>query len=104
MAIFLCVVPLASVVSQVTVSDYWLMWSVCVCQIEDLEQLLREKTESYDDLESVKLRLDSEVESNRTMIVELREVIRHLETDLEARCKTARQQQQVVLQWLVCNI
>jgi len=60
-----------------------------------LEQLLREKTESFDDLESVKLRLDSEVESNQTMIVELREIIRHLESDLEARCKTTHQQQQV---------
>jgi len=66
-----------------------------VCQIEDLELLLREKTENYDDLESIKLRLDSEVESNRTMIVELREIIRHFEIDLEARCKTTRQQQQV---------
>jgi len=61
-----------------------------------LEQLLREKTESYDDLESVKLRLDSEVESSQAMIVELREIVRQLETDLEARCRTARQQQQVV--------
>lgn len=63
---------------------------------------MREKTESYDDLESVKLRLDSEVESNRTVIVELREIIRHLETDLEARCKTARQQQQVVSDSMTC--
>ena len=69
-----------------------------------MEQLLREKTESYDDLESAKLRLDSEVESNRTMIIELREIIRHLETDLEARCKTSRQQQQVVIQSLVCGL
>jgi len=62
-----------------------------------LEQLLREKTESYDDLEAVKLRLDSEVESSRTLIIELREIIQHLENDLDAQRKTTVQQQQVMI-------
>jgi len=62
-----------------------------------LEQLLHEKTESYDDLEAVKLRLDSEVESSRTLIIELREIIQHLENDLDAQRKTTVQQQQVMI-------
>lgn len=62
-----------------------------------MEQLLREKTESYDDLETAKLRLESEFESSQAVIIELREIVRQLETDIEARCKMARQHQQVVI-------
>lgn len=68
----------------------------CNTQIKDLEDLLQEKSESCEALEAAKDRLDGELKLQQSTICELRDVIRHLETDLDARCKTVRQQEQVI--------
>lgn len=64
-------------------------------QIKDLEDLLQEKSENCSDVEAARNRIDTELKLQQSTNCELRDVIRHLETDLDARCKTVRQQEQV---------
>ena len=60
-----------------------------------MEDLLQEKTDDCDELKTSKDRLDAEMKLQQKTICELRDVIRHLETDLDARCKVVRQHEQV---------
>jgi chromosome segregation ATPase len=70
-------------------------------QIKELEDLLQEKSENCEELEAAKNRLDAELKLQQSTICELRDVIRHLETDLDARCKVVRQHEQVSYSTLV---
>lgn len=68
----------------------------CV-QLKDLEELLHEKTESCEVLETAKNRADDEARLLQITVSGLRDIIHRLETDADARFKVTFQYEQVCL-------
>ena len=74
---------------------YFLSSTLFIYQVQELEEQLREKTDTYSQMVLKKEQLDRDLEALQASGEELRDTVRQLETELESRTAETRSLRQV---------